>query len=197
MPTTLETTGTAGAHRTAAHIHRVRAGQVSRGVTTPVPRVYLSVSLTGPDPSGSPEPTRLCRGCSHLPPRSPDRLPPASPHRHDGRAPKDSHLRPTQPRLVAHAAVSGLPAGARAGLVGSGQLCWPLLDLHPSAAGGGGPARAAQAPSRRWGRRPRPGRGGGSRTARSARGHRALMRLAPRSSGRPVRQGRRGRRLCR
>ena len=115
LPTTPEITGTAGAHRTPAHIHRVRAGQVSRGVTTPVPRVYLSVSLTGPDPSGSPEPTRLCRGCSHLPRRSPDRLPPASPHRHDGRAPKVSHLHPTQQRLVAHVAVLDLPAGARAG----------------------------------------------------------------------------------
>ena len=115
LPTTPETTETAGAHRTPAHIHRVRAGQISRGVTTPVPRVYLSVTLTEPGPSGSPEPTRLCRGCSHLPRRSPDRLPPASPHRHDGRAPKVSHLRPTQPRLVAHAAISHLPTGARTG----------------------------------------------------------------------------------
>ena len=120
LPTTPEITETAGAHRTPAPIHRVRAGQVSRGVTTPVPRVYLSVSLTGPDPSGSPEPTRLCRGCSHLPRRSPDRLPPASPHRHDGRAPKVSHLRPTQPRLVAHAAVSDLHV-----------LLAPELDHHP------------------------------------------------------------------
>jgi len=115
LPTTPETTGTAGAHRTPAHIHRVRAGQVSRGVTTPVPRVYLSVSLTRPDPSGSPEPTRLCRGCSHLPRRSPDRLPPASPHRHDGRAPKVSHLHPPQQHLVAHAAVFDLLSGARVG----------------------------------------------------------------------------------
>jgi hypothetical protein len=106
--------GIAGAHRTPARIHRVRAGQVSRGVTAPVPRVYLSVSLTGPGPSGSPEPTRLCRGCSRLPRRSPDRLPPASPHRHDGRAPKVSHLHPTQQRLVAHAVVPDLPAHARA-----------------------------------------------------------------------------------
>jgi hypothetical protein len=118
LPTTPEITGTAGAHRTPAHIHRVRAGQVSRGVTTPVPRVYLSVSLTGPDPSGSPEPTRLCRGCSHLPRRSPDRLPPASPHRHDGRAPKVSHLHPPQQRLVAHVAASDLPAGACTGPAG-------------------------------------------------------------------------------
>ncbi len=61
-----------GAHRVPAHIHRVRAGGTSRGVTTPVPRVYLLVPLTGPDPSGSARPTRLRRGCSHPPRRSPD-----------------------------------------------------------------------------------------------------------------------------
>jgi hypothetical protein len=44
----------------------------SRGVTTPVPCVYLPVSLTAPGPSGSTGPTRLCRGCSH-----PHRRPPA------------------------------------------------------------------------------------------------------------------------
>jgi hypothetical protein len=32
---------------------------------TPVPRVYLPISLTAPGPSGSAEPTRLCRGRSH------------------------------------------------------------------------------------------------------------------------------------
>src|SRR5258706_5279411 len=44
----------------------------SRGVTTPVPCVYLPVSLTAPGSSGSTEPTRLCRGCSR-----PHRRPPA------------------------------------------------------------------------------------------------------------------------
>ena len=155
LPTTPEITETAGAHRTPAPIHRVRAGQVSRGVTTPVPRVYLPVSLTRPDPSGSPEPTRLCRGCSHLPRRSPDRLPPASPHRHDGRAPKVSHLHPTQQRLVAHAAVLDLPAGGRAGSPGGPQVLHQghrapraaprgrCLAPHqpPSAPGLGGPGR--------------------------------------------------------
>ena len=53
-----------------ARIHRVRAGRASRGVTTPVPRVYLPVLLTAPAPSGSPGTTRLCRGCSR-PPRRP------------------------------------------------------------------------------------------------------------------------------
>ena len=49
-----------------------RAGAKSRGVTQPVPYVYLPVSLTAPGPSGSPEPTRLRRGCSHPPRRPPD-----------------------------------------------------------------------------------------------------------------------------
>jgi hypothetical protein len=44
----------------------------SRGVTTPIPRVYLPISLTAPGPSGSTGPTRLCRGCSHPPRRPPD-----------------------------------------------------------------------------------------------------------------------------
>src|ERR1035441_887130 len=44
----------------------------SRGVTTPVPCVYLPVSLTAPGPSGSTGPARLCRGCSR-----PHRRPPA------------------------------------------------------------------------------------------------------------------------
>ena len=61
----------AGTRRRPAHIHRIRAGERSRGVTTPVSLVYLPVSLTGPGPSGSTEPARLCRGCSHLPGRPP------------------------------------------------------------------------------------------------------------------------------
>jgi hypothetical protein len=48
------------------------AGARSRGVTTPVSRVYLPVSLTAPGPSGSTGPTRLRRGCSHPPRRPPD-----------------------------------------------------------------------------------------------------------------------------
>src|SRR5216684_6986033 len=67
----------------ARHEERVRAAiqpestglelaRGSRGVTTPVPCVYLPVSLTAPGPSGSTEPARLCRGCSR-----PHRRPPA------------------------------------------------------------------------------------------------------------------------
>ena len=116
----------AGTHREPAHIHRVRAGDQSRGVTTPVPRVYLPVSLTRPGPSGSPEPTRLCRGCSHLPRRSPDRLPPASPHRHDGRAPKVSHLHPPQVRSTR----SALPALPLVGFSGSPPEPGVHLSAH-------------------------------------------------------------------
>src|SRR5713101_4573864 len=46
--------------------------RVSRGVTEPVSRVCLPVLLTAPGPSGSAEPARLCRGCSHPPRRPPD-----------------------------------------------------------------------------------------------------------------------------
>ena len=47
------------------------SGYPLRGVTQPVPCVYLSALLTTPGPSGGPEPTQLCRGCSHPPRRSP------------------------------------------------------------------------------------------------------------------------------
>ena len=79
------------------------AGGCSRGVTAPVPRVYLPVSLTAPGPSGSAEPARLCRGCSR-PPR-PTRgsgclqLHPAAT---TARRWTVFHLHPQQQRLVAH-----------------------------------------------------------------------------------------------
>jgi len=92
-----------GTHREPAQIHRVRAGGTSRGVTQPVPYVYLPVSLTAPGPSGSPEPTRLCRGCSHPPRRPPDQAASSftSPLRRqrDGRS--LTSIRQQQ-RLVAH-----------------------------------------------------------------------------------------------
>ena len=74
-----------GTRREPAHIHRVGAGSWSRGVTTPVPLVYLPVSLTGPGPSGSPK-RPDSRGCSHLAADPRLGLPPASPHRYDGKA---------------------------------------------------------------------------------------------------------------
>ena len=46
-------------------IHQVRVGRALRGFTTSVPRVLLSVPLTGPTSSGSADAPRLCQGCSH------------------------------------------------------------------------------------------------------------------------------------
>jgi hypothetical protein len=46
-------------------IRQVRVGIALRGFTPSVPRVLLSVTLTGPTPSGSTDAPRLCRGCSH------------------------------------------------------------------------------------------------------------------------------------
>ena len=76
--------------RIPAQIRRIRAGKPSRGVTTPVSLVYLPVSLTGPGPSGSAEPARLCRGCSRPSRRPPGRaassfIPPLR-RRHNGRS---------------------------------------------------------------------------------------------------------------
>ena len=75
----------------------------SRGVTQPVPRVYLSVSLTAPGPSGSAKPARLCRGCSRPPRRPPDQaassFTPPPRRRGDGRS--LTSIRKRQ-RLVAH-----------------------------------------------------------------------------------------------
>jgi hypothetical protein len=50
-----------------ARIHQVGAGKALRGFTPPVPRVLLSVPLTGPTPSGGTGAPRLCQGCSHPP----------------------------------------------------------------------------------------------------------------------------------
>jgi len=81
-----------------------RAGTYSRGVTTPVSLVYLPVSLTAPGPSGSPEPTRLCRGCSHPPRRPPDQAASSftSPLRQRRNGRSLTSIRKQQQRLVAH-----------------------------------------------------------------------------------------------
>lgn len=50
-----------------AQIHQVRAGTVSRGCHTSVPRVLLSVPLAGPAPSGSTDTSRRCQGRSRPP----------------------------------------------------------------------------------------------------------------------------------
>ena len=53
-----------------AQIRQVRAGLLLEGVPPLVSAlVHLSVSLAGPGPSGSPDPPRRCRGCSHPSPR--------------------------------------------------------------------------------------------------------------------------------
>ena len=48
-----------------------------RGFTTLVSHVHLSVSLAGPGPSGSTDPSRRCQGCSHPPRRLPDQAAPS------------------------------------------------------------------------------------------------------------------------
>ena len=74
-----------GTRREPAHIHRVRAGNWSRGVTTPVPLVHLPVLLTAPALSGSTGTTQLVEAAPTLSADPPSGLPPASPHRYDGK----------------------------------------------------------------------------------------------------------------
>ena len=61
-----------------AQIRQVRAGRAKRDVTTPVPLVLLSITLTGPAPSGSTGTSRLCQGCSHPPRHHPGQAAPSS-----------------------------------------------------------------------------------------------------------------------
>src|ERR1700716_2128574 len=61
-----------------------RAARICRDPLGVDPALVLPVSLTVPGPSGSSEPSRLCRGCSRRLRRPPDRLPPASIRRYDG-----------------------------------------------------------------------------------------------------------------
>jgi hypothetical protein len=57
-----------------------------KDVTTPVPHVLLSATLTGPAPSGSTGTSRLCQGCSRPPRHHPDQaaLSYTAPLRQDG-----------------------------------------------------------------------------------------------------------------
>src|SRR5204863_7394935 len=74
-----------------------------REVMTLVPRVLLSVTLTGPAPSGSTDTSRLCRGCSRPPRRFPDQAAPSftAPLR-QGQRWKVFHLHSNRQRLTAH-----------------------------------------------------------------------------------------------
>src|SRR6266508_816142 len=61
-----------------AHIHQVGAGSGLAGVRPLVSAlVHLPVPLAGPGPSGSTDPSRRCRGCSHPPLRLQGRAAPS------------------------------------------------------------------------------------------------------------------------
>ena len=80
-------------HRHAADIHRIGAGDTSRGFTCSTGSSRTpSVSLTRPGPSGSPGPSRLCRGCSHLPRHLPSQA--AASFARPPRRPDDEGLAP-------------------------------------------------------------------------------------------------------
>ena len=124
----------AGTHRYPAHIHRIRAGERSRGVTTPVPHVYLPVSLTGPGPSGSTEPARLCRGCSHPPRRPPARAassftPPLRRRRDGGLSPPSEQHQ----RLVAQPAAFRPPGICFLGTLSCQGVQPPLRSAYRTA----------------------------------------------------------------
>jgi hypothetical protein len=60
-----------------ARIRQVRGRSSTYGTSTLVPRVHLLVLLAGPGPSGSADPSRRCRGCSHPPWRLPGKAAPS------------------------------------------------------------------------------------------------------------------------
>jgi hypothetical protein len=66
-----------GVHRPPAHIRQVGAVVPLERLYTLVPHVHLPVSLGRPRPSGSTDPSRRCRGCSHPPRRLPARAAPS------------------------------------------------------------------------------------------------------------------------
>jgi len=95
-------------------------------VSTPVPRVCLPVSLTGPDQSGSAGPTRLRRGCSRPPRRPPDQA--AASFTGPLRRPGDEGLTPPfgQQRLVAHHSPRDTPPNPAAHAARPGPGPMPL-----------------------------------------------------------------------
>jgi hypothetical protein len=113
-----------------AHIRQVRAGSPLSGVP---PLVHCTLHrpalLAGPGPSGSPGPSRRCRGCSHPPCRLPGQAAPSfnraaataqrwvlSPH-------------PVTQRLVAHCLVGVDLAGP------ASPAAWPRANPGPCATG--------------------------------------------------------------
>ena len=66
-----------GTRRTRPVSARFEPVSALKGVTTPVPRVLLSVTLAGPAPSGSTRTSRLCQGCSRPPRHHPDQAAPS------------------------------------------------------------------------------------------------------------------------
>ena len=64
--------GNSGTRRARPRSARFEPVSKLKDVTTPVPRVLLSVTLAGPAPSGSTETSRLCQGCSRPPRHHPD-----------------------------------------------------------------------------------------------------------------------------
>lgn len=84
-------------------IRQVRAGVDLRRFQAPVPLVYLSVSLTGPAPSGGTDTSRLCGGRLPPFPAPPGSgCPPASPLCCDRTAAEASHLHSINQRLTAY-----------------------------------------------------------------------------------------------
>jgi hypothetical protein len=63
----------AGAHRVRPRSTRFEPVSLWKDVTTPVPRVLLSIPLAGPAPSGGTDTSRLCQGRSHPPRHHPGR----------------------------------------------------------------------------------------------------------------------------
>ncbi len=68
-----------------------------------VPHVHLPVLLAGPEPSGSSDPSRRCRGCLPPSPASPGSgCPQLRAGCCDSQRAESFHLRSVQKRLVAH-----------------------------------------------------------------------------------------------